>query len=78
MLGSNFGPDCRDLRYMDSNVNKTKFLCKIKNHIVDDTYENAFLITGEIIRYKGMNIVIQYRCHFFCIDDISSTQANLT
>ena len=55
MLDSIFGPYCGHLRYMDSDFNK-KLLCKIKNHLFDDTRDR----TGQIIRYTGTNVVIKY------------------
>ena len=39
MAGSNFGPECIDLRCMDSNINKTKTVLENRNCLVDDTYE---------------------------------------
>ena len=45
---------------MDLNVNRKKLPCRNKNRHVDYMRECDLSITGEIIRYKGMNAVIKY------------------
>ena len=41
MVGLNFGPECRDLRYMDLDVIKQKLTCKTKKWLVDDMHEST-------------------------------------
>ena len=59
MIGSNYGPDSIDLKILVLKV-YLKNIC-VRKLIVDYMCENSLFVTGEIILYKVIPIIIQYK-----------------